>query len=396
MPEPKPPVLLKVTIVAVALLLGASLNLFQRGGLFWGGWSGAGLERPSPARLAAPPEAGQDAAPKASPLAGGGAMQPEGASPASSPSAVKEPDGVEKADASTPEAGNEKPASHGDAPPSPEDGPGTRAGNGTGPLLSRDAAGAAAQSTPAPDDAGEAPQAADIARAPAEPRLEQPRVNTGRDKVQAARIGRSVPVGDAKPAPPDAPGAKQTRQGQGISEDAAAKAVAAMPERAGQDTADRDGAQSGVAARQAGAAPAKPAETGNGGGPGPAGGKVLDIKARENPGEFVLTIVTDGPVERVTAFHARSPARLGVDLWGDWQPSAPLARALEVPSMERLRQGVHPGKLRLVIDYKDKDLSAFGEPVLEKQPKAVIVRLPLGAASKRDGAKNPVQAGPEQ
>ncbi|MFZ5427240.1 MAG: hypothetical protein ACOZEN_09705 [Thermodesulfobacteriota bacterium] len=385
MPEPKPPILLKVLIVAVALLLGASLNMFQRGGPFWGGGSGAGQKQPSSALLAKAPGGEPDAPPKASPPAGEGAVQPERVSNSSSLPSGKENEAVESPGAPSTDAGKEKPAADGGTLSPQEGKPGFHAGSGTGPAPSEDAAGAAPQSPPAPDDAGEAPHAVDAARAAGEPGLVLPRVTAESSKARAAGIGRSVPVGDAKPAQPGAPEALEAHQGPKVSDGGAAGdgvRAEALPEKPESPSSsvkpgpeDRDGqsAKSGT-----------------------AGGKVLGINVRENPREFVLTIVTDGPVERVTAFHAKSPARLGVDLWGDWQPSAPLARPLGGPAMERLRQGVHPGKLRLVIDYKDKDLSAFSEPVLEKQPRAVVIRLPLLTAPKRDGAREAVQTDPEQ
>ncbi|MBI4806287.1 MAG: AMIN domain-containing protein [Desulfovibrio sp.] len=106
------------------------------------------------------------------------------------------------------------------------------------------------------------------------------------------------------------------------------------------------------------------------------GGKVVDVTAQDNPGEFVLTITTDGPVERVTSFYAKDPARLAVDIWGVWQPGVPGVIAVGGPIMERIRIGSHPDKLRLVVDYRDKESSGFSEPVVEKTDKGVVVRVP--------------------
>jgi len=106
------------------------------------------------------------------------------------------------------------------------------------------------------------------------------------------------------------------------------------------------------------------------------GGRVVDVTAKDNPGEFVLTITTDGPVERVTSFHAKDPARLAVDIWGGWQTSVPGVIAVGGPLMERIRIGSHPDKLRLVVDYRDKDSSGFSDPVVEKKDKSVVIRVP--------------------
>jgi len=111
----------------------------------------------------------------------------------------------------------------------------------------------------------------------------------------------------------------------------------------------------------------------------PAAGKgtrILEIKTQDKPGEFVLTIVTDGPVEKVTSFHAKGPARLAVDLQGYWQSALGASIPVEGELFERVRLGAHPDKLRLVVDYRDKELSAFSEQIVEKQPKGVVVRIP--------------------
>lgn len=106
------------------------------------------------------------------------------------------------------------------------------------------------------------------------------------------------------------------------------------------------------------------------------GTRILEIKTQDKPGEFVLTIVTDGPVDRVTSFHAKGPARLAVDFQGSWQSALGASIPVEGELFERVRLGAHPDKLRLVIDYRDKELSAFSEQIVEKQPKGVVVRIP--------------------
>jgi hypothetical protein len=103
---------------------------------------------------------------------------------------------------------------------------------------------------------------------------------------------------------------------------------------------------------------------------------VLEFKVQNLPGEFVLTIVTDTPVEKVESFHAKSPARLVVDIMGGWQAPGPSNRTVDSDLVEKIRVGVHPDKLRLVMDYKAKDLPQVSEPIIERQPRAVVIRLP--------------------
>lgn len=141
----------------------------------------------------------------------------------------------------------------------------------------------------------------------------------------------------------------------------------------GLDVATSAAPASGPAAQQK--APTESEKPGTG-----KGSKILDVKAQDKPGEFVLTIVTDGPVEKVSTFHAKGPARLAIDLQGSWQSALGASIPMEGELFERVRLGAHPDKLRLVIDYRDKELSAFSELIVERQPKGVVVRIPKAKA----------------
>lgn len=232
--------------------------------------------------------------------------------------------------------------------------------------------------------------------------LTQPKVTSEPSRAKAGKIGRQVPAdvpaqqaADAKseagaqmPAPvasvgTAAPADMAARNAgkpapQGEQAEVGSKASAAKSAGNGADKAPaKPEAATGAETSTQPAQPqpetavvdAEKATT-------PRGTRILEIKTQDKPGEFVLNIVTDGPVERVTSFHAKGPARLAVDLQGSWQTTLGASLPVEGELFERVRVGAHPDKLRLVIDYRDKELATFSEQIVEKQPKGVLVRIP--------------------
>jgi len=205
--------------------------------------------------------------------------------------------------------------------------------------------------------------------------ISEPPVTWAPDRARSVGIGREVPAGPVRqggdkpsPAPAPAPASATARTGPSAERTPSQPALAREESKAGQpDTARKTGEPSGPDADSlAGAARAIEQKA----------GKVLEFKVQNLPGEFVLTIVTDTPVEKVESFHAKSPARLIVDIMGGWQAAGPSNRSVDSDLVEKIRVGVHPDKLRLVMDYKDKDLPAVSEPIIERQSRAVVIRLP--------------------
>ena len=200
--------------------------------------------------------------------------------------------------------------------------------------------------------------------------ISEPPVTWAPDRARSVGIGREVPAGPVvrqggdKPSPAPAP----AQTGPSAERTPSKPATAREAREADQPNASRKtGESSGPDADPfVGAARAIEQKA----------GKVLEFKVQNLPGEFVLTIVTDTPVEKVESFHAKSPARLVVDIMGGWQAAGPSNRSVDSDLVEKIRVGVHPDKLRLVMDYKDKDLPQVSEPIIERQPKAVVIRLP--------------------
>lgn len=217
------------------------------------------------------------------------------------------------------------------------------------------AAPASAENGVAVAQAPQAPQASTPAQAPqtvesgpeGTPAVQTPQASKPGPGLNAV-VGKPAKTQASKQAQSDQPAANASQGQPDVSPAAAPSGAQAFPEKAKAEE--------------------KPAAA--------RGTKVLEIKTQDKPGEFVLTIVTDGPVEKVTSFHAKGPARLAIDLQGNWQSALGASIPVEGELFERLRLGAHPDKLRLVIDYRDKELSAFSEQIVEKQPKGVVVRIP--------------------
>ena len=393
-------ILLRVILVVVALGLGFSLNVFQFRSLFMGPDTGPvtsqkGNEHPEP-RMEQPAD-------KQAPAASAGGKQDLAA-----------------------RSGQQDVASRDSKPASPDSGAAApESGAAPSPLAAQDKnagtmpAGSgqnaeAAKEFPASAASQASKQAAEYVKT--EDSSGAPKVMTDEKAARSAKIGRQVPAAPAaKGADPQAKNAPQAMtaekaekpkhaipqgessgrgKGKGLEklEKDADIAADEQPWPAGPQTKEalpgkpvksKPGVQEKALSATSGQQTASVSESPRGQAERQAaakGGKIVEISFQDNPGEFVLTLATDGPVERVTSFYAKDPARLAVDIWGGWHASGPSMIAVNGPFVERIRTGVHPDKLRLVIDYRDKELSGFSEPVVEKLDKGLVVRVPKNRA----------------
>ncbi|WP_243312189.1 AMIN domain-containing protein [Fundidesulfovibrio agrisoli] len=107
-----------------------------------------------------------------------------------------------------------------------------------------------------------------------------------------------------------------------------------------------------------------------------ASGKILEVTAKTVSGALVLTVVTDAPVEKVLTARYKGPTRVVVDVVGHWQGGVKPSLASEADFVEKVRLGMHPDRLRIVFDYRDKQSEGGAEPKVEKQAKGVVITLP--------------------
>lgn len=91
------------------------------------------------------------------------------------------------------------------------------------------------------------------------------------------------------------------------------------------------------------------------------------VKITAEGAGIAIRLQADRPVEEFSQFSLDSPPRRVIDLPGDWSYEGPQTFAIGAKKMDRLRMGLHPDKLRLVID-----LSA------EKSAEATIEAVPHG------------------
>jgi hypothetical protein len=405
--------LLKVILVVVALALGFSLNMFQ----FRAPFTSVGTEQATSQKEGVPPEprweqpAGKQQ--EQPPVAMSEGKRDQAALPGQQDGASRE---IQQAPADSPAA---VPSS--DAKPSAL--AASEAQEQGGKAMQPAESGQSAQETKELPSAS----AVDAAKQPAvyvvqtesgpEESSSAPKVLSDEKAARAAKIGRQVPADAQAAKGADAP-AKDGAQMTSAAKPEKAKQQIAQAEVSDQDTgqakgmekagksaARNEGGQPGPAGTEAKEAqPGKPEKNKPGvqekslpeasdrqtasasdalsrqaeKAAAAKGGRVVDVTAQDNPDEFVLTITTDGPVERVTSFYAKDPARLAVDIWGGWHSGVPGVIAVGGPLMERIRIGAHPDKLRLVVDYRDKDSVGHSEPVVEKKDKGVVVRVPKG------------------
>lgn len=107
----------------------------------------------------------------------------------------------------------------------------------------------------------------------------------------------------------------------------------------------------------------------------PGANRLLNITAQDGPDELRITVETQGVPEKTVVHKYKAPARIAVDFPGIW--SGPVRPSLPVTSdvVEKIRLGLHPDKLRLVLDCREKD-GVPPDPVIERQAKGLVIRVP--------------------
>ncbi|PID73976.1 MAG: hypothetical protein CSB33_00935 [Desulfobacterales bacterium] len=84
-----------------------------------------------------------------------------------------------------------------------------------------------------------------------------------------------------------------------------------------------------------------------------AGREVLGLSWKEENGSLVLSLKADGPIAACHSFQLREPARLVVDLAGDWKAPSTAVHTVNLGRVRAVRFGRHADKLRMVVDLMD-------------------------------------------
>ncbi len=104
--------------------------------------------------------------------------------------------------------------------------------------------------------------------------------------------------------------------------------------------------------------------------------KVLDINVERQEKSTLIRIVGNGPIGNYNVFKLNNPARLVVDLWnvGNLFPTNQLF--IDTPTIKELRLGQHPEKLRVVIEFKTKEVPDYTVNKVDDSLQLVISEIP--------------------
>ncbi|MEW5848491.1 MAG: type IV pilus secretin PilQ [Myxococcota bacterium] len=118
--------------------------------------------------------------------------------------------------------------------------------------------------------------------------------------------------------------------------------------------------------------------------------KLLAVRATQKNGGALLTLQTDGPVERYEVQEVQNPTRLVVDLYGIKSAPRKLPN-LKVGPLSRIRLGKHDTHVRVVFDARSDTLPSFDVATSEEG-------LTVAFGSTPRPAENPAvaAAAPEQ
>lgn len=114
-----------------------------------------------------------------------------------------------------------------------------------------------------------------------------------------------------------------------------------------------------------------------------AGHFVGDVEVEFQSDHIVLRVVTNGHVDKVTAFNVRQPRKLAVDLHGEWRKKGPPVVRFATGPVKNVVVGEHPDRLRLSMEFRQGAVEPDMQPRVESGPKAVTVTIPLALHLKR-------------
>ena len=107
----------------------------------------------------------------------------------------------------------------------------------------------------------------------------------------------------------------------------------------------------------------------------PRSGLIAAITLECGPSECTLRIETKPPLEHIAYFHKIQPARLALDLYGNWIFRGPNTLPGDGDFVERIRLGQHPDRFRVVLDFKGDQNSIRKEPVIENRGNTLLVKI---------------------
>lgn len=105
-------------------------------------------------------------------------------------------------------------------------------------------------------------------------------------------------------------------------------------------------------------------------------GLVREVKLNVWQNGSVLKVATDRPAEGASAFAAASPKRLVLDLPGKWKSQAQSIYRFESGPIKAIRVGVHPDKVRVVVDFREDSGRLEAVPRIEQSEGGLSLTIP--------------------
>ncbi|MBF0481876.1 MAG: AMIN domain-containing protein [Desulfovibrionaceae bacterium] len=185
------------------------------------------------------------------------------------------------------------------------------------------------------------------------------------ERIAPASASEQAAPQDAPNAPAAVPAPSATAPAPVSSAAARQDASPATPRPAGQKALSPTSPAATVKpapAAETAAATAKP-------------GQISAITLECGPSDCTLRIETKRFLDHVAYFQKIQPARLALDLYGDWVFHGPSVLPGDGDFVERIRLGVHPDRFRIVLDYKGDQNAARKEPSVEKRGDTLLVKI---------------------
>ena len=99
---------------------------------------------------------------------------------------------------------------------------------------------------------------------------------------------------------------------------------------------------------------------------------LLGIETQRYKRKYRIVLLADSPINKYEAFFLDTPARLIIDLPGEWKNVGYSKLMMNDAKVKRIRVGEHRDKLRIVLDLKSqKPIS----PIITESPRGLILTI---------------------
>ncbi|MGE4557173.1 MAG: hypothetical protein AB7D07_10145 [Desulfovibrionaceae bacterium] len=129
--------------------------------------------------------------------------------------------------------------------------------------------------------------------------------------------------------------------------------------------------------------------------PSEAEAGVLTVAQFESaPDHFTVKLAANRPVPRCTYFWLNNPRKLVLDVLGKWRFKGRNVNRFDQGAIEKIVFGEHPGKVRLVLYYRDPSAPVGSDPDISLTDGGVACVVRMGSPSQPGAGKTPPQKAP--